>query len=45
MQWQSFWDSFNSAIHTNPQLCQINKFINLHSLLEGQAARTIQGLA
>ena len=43
-QWQSFWDSFNSAIHTNPQLSQIDKFNHLHSLLEGQAARAIQGL-
>ena len=32
-QWQCFWDSYNSAIHTN-----------LHSLLEGQAARSIEGL-
>lgn len=44
MQQQSFWNSFNSTIHTNPQLCQINKFNYLHSLLEGQAARAIQGL-
>ena len=43
-QWQSFWDSFNSTIHTNPQLSQIDKFNHLHSLLEGQAARAIQGL-
>jgi len=44
MQWQSFWNSFNSAIHINPQLSQIDKFNHLHSLLEGQAARAIQGL-
>lgn len=43
-QWQSFWDSFNSAIHANPHLTQIDKFNHLHSLLEGQAARAIQGL-
>lgn len=43
-QWQNFWDSFNSSIHTNLQLSQIDKFNHLHSLLEGQAARSIQGL-
>ena len=43
-QWQGFWDSYNSSIHTNPQLTQIDKFNHLHSFLEGQAARSIQGL-
>ena len=43
-QWQNFWDSFNSAIHANPHLSLIDKFNHLHSLLEGQAARAIQGL-
>ena len=43
-QWQTFWDSFNSFIHVNPYLSPIDKFIHLHSLLEGQAARAIQGL-
>ena len=43
-QWQNFWDSFNSAIHVNQQLSLIDKFNHLHSLLEGQAARAIQGL-
>ena len=43
-QWQGFWDSYNSSIHTNPQLTQIDKFNHLHSLLEGQAAQSIQGL-
>lgn len=44
MQWQSFWDSFSSTIHTNPQLSQIDKFNHLHLLLKGQAAHAIQGL-
>lgn len=43
-QWQGFWESYNSSVHTNPQLTQIDKFNHLHSLLEGQAARSIQGL-
>ena len=43
-QGQTFWDSFNSAIHVNQHLSLIDKFNHLHSLLEGQAARAIQGL-
>ena len=43
-QWQNFGDSFNSAIHVNQHLSLIDKFNPLHSLLEGQAARAIQGL-
>lgn len=43
-QWQGFWDSYNSSIHTNPQLTQIDKFNHLHLFLEGQEARSIQGL-
>ena len=42
--WQNFWDSFNSAIHANTHLSKIGKFNHLHSLLERQAARAIQGL-
>ena len=44
MQWQNFWDSFNCAIHVNQHLSLIDQFNHLHSLLEGQAARAIQGL-
>lgn len=43
-QWQGFWDSYNSSIHINPQLTQIDKFNHLHSLLEEQVARSIQSL-
>lgn len=43
-QWQNFWNSFNSSINVNPQLNKIDKFNHLHSLLEGQAARSIQRL-
>jgi hypothetical protein len=44
-QWRTFWDSFNSAVHTNKFLTNIDKFNHLNSLLEGQAKRSIQGLA
>ena len=43
-QWQTFWDSFNSSIHVNPHLSPIDKFNHLYLLLEGQAARAVQGL-
>ena len=43
-QWRAFWDSFNSAIHSNSFLTKIDKFNHLNSLLEGQALRAIQGL-
>ena len=43
-KWQTFWDSFNSSVHSSPHLTQIDKFNHLNSLLEGQALRAIQGL-
>ena len=42
---RSFWDSFDSAINKNPSLSAVDKFNYLHTLLEGPAARSIQGLA
>ena len=43
--WSSFWDSYNSAIHQNPELSDIDKFNYLKSLLEKSAADAIAGLA
>ena len=43
-RWTSFWDSYDSAIHSNTQLLTFDKFNYLHSLLEGMAARSIKGL-
>ena len=43
-EWNSFWDSFNSAIHSNPSISNVNKFNYLQSLLEGSASRAIKGL-
>ena len=42
--WSSFWDSYKSAVHENPDISVIDKFNYLNSLLEGPASRTIQGL-
>jgi hypothetical protein len=37
----TFWDSFNSSIHTNPVLSGVDKFNYLTSLLESSAAKAI----
>ena len=44
-RFRSFWDSFDSAINKNPSMSAVDKFNYLHTLLEGTAARSIQGLA
>ena len=44
LTWQMFWDSFNAAIHANPSLSEIQKFNYLKAQLQGDAARTIEGL-
>jgi hypothetical protein len=43
-EWNSFWELYDSAIHSNPTISKVNKFNYLQSLLEGQAARAIKGL-
>ena len=43
--WTTFWDSYDSAIHQNPELSDINKFNYLKSLLEHAAYEAIAGLA
>ena len=44
-EYQSFWDSFDAAIHSNKSLNDIEKLNYLRSYLEGPAAATITGLA
>ena len=39
-----FWEGFKSAVHNNPGLSFIDKFNYLKSILDGNAARAIQGL-
>ena len=43
-RWTTFWDSFESAIHTNNDLSDVDKFNYLRSLLEGSAFAAIRGL-
>ena len=44
-KWVTFWDTFNSSIHTNPTLSNVDKFSYLTSLLESTAAESIAGLS
>ena len=43
--WQSFWDSFEAAVHNNSSVSKIDKFNYLKSLVEGNAASAIDGFA
>jgi len=42
-QWTPFWESFDSAIHFNGQLSDIEKFNYLSLLLERSAKEAISG--
>ena len=43
LEWQTFWDSFESSVHLNGSLSDIQRFSYLRSLLQGDAARVIEG--
>ena len=43
-QWTTFWDSYESAIHANAGLTDIDKFNYLRSLLRGTAREAVSGL-
>ena len=43
-KWVTFWDSFDSSIHSNPSLSNVDKFNYLNSFLESTAAESIAGL-
>ena len=44
MKWSTFWDSYESAIHKNDELTDVDKFNYLRSFLEGTALEAIAGL-
>ena len=44
MKWSGFWDSFNSAILSNLEVSEAEKFNHFRSLLEGSAQDAIAGL-
>ena len=43
--WQTFWDQFESSVHNQPHLSDIDKFSYLRTLLTSAAAACISGLA
>ena len=43
-EWQEFWDSFDSTIHTNAKLSPVDKFAYFRGLF-GAARTSIAGLA
>ena len=43
--WHSFWDSYESAVHNNASLSDVNKFTYLKSLVLKSAKDAIEGLA
>ena len=44
MKFQPFWQAFESAVHNNPTVSDVNKLNYLLSLLEGKAYRAVEGL-
>ena len=45
LEWQSFWDSYESAIRTNQTLSDFQRFTYLKSLLKYEALQTVSGFA
>ena len=45
VKWLTFWDSYESAVHNNPELSDVNKFTYLQPLLQKEAKDSIAGLA
>lgn len=43
-EWQEFWDSYESSIHKNQSLSNVDKFAYLRGLVGGAAKTTIAGL-
>ena len=43
LAWQTFWDSFEAAIHFNTSLTGVQKFNYLRAQLQGDAARVVAG--
>jgi hypothetical protein len=44
-KWQPFWDSFESAVHKNPTISNVDKFNYLKGLLDGTAVSCIARVA
>ncbi|KAL5007291.1 hypothetical protein ScPMuIL_016097 [Solemya velum] len=44
LDWQTFWDSYQSSIHNNIGLTDVQKFSYLMTQLQGEASQCIAGL-
>ena len=44
LKWQTFWDTYKTAIHDNVSLSDVKKFTYLKAQLSGEAANSIEGL-
>ena len=44
LQWQSFWDCFQAAVHHNPSIAGVQKLNYLRAQLQGSALHVIAGL-
>ena len=44
LEWQSFWDCFDAAVHRNPSITSVQKLNYLRAQLRGAALRVIAGL-
>lgn len=44
VKWTSFWDAYNSTIHSNAELSEVDKFNYLQSLLDHTALDAVAGL-
>ena len=42
LKWQTFYESFTTAIHNKPNISNVQKFNYLVGYLEGQAKRTVE---
>lgn len=45
LSWQGFWDQFNTSIHENDEITDIDRFNYLKRYLGGQALETVSGLS
>jgi hypothetical protein len=43
-KWATFWDSFESSVHNNSSLSDVDKFNYLNAQLEGRASEAVAGL-
>ena len=44
LNWQTFWDTFETSIHENGSLSDVQKFTYLRNQVQGVAAQCIAGL-